>query len=156
MLKKGRIILLIVTVISFILFILLVNGGGAVGFLFLSEGYEEAGIALLLSVPLLLAALILVFCKKSILPAILDIAGTACFIYAIGFIGNIPTYDTTQRLVVEELSRRHHPSIVFTVLLLFMCAVNYILPENNIERRERKELKIGKTERKLSDEEKII
>jgi hypothetical protein len=156
MLKKMRIALLILTTISFLVFILFVNGGGAYGFLFLSEGYEPAGIALLLSVPILLSGLILVFYKKSVLPAILDIIGSGCFIYAIGYIGQIPVYDTTQRLIIEGLSRRHHPAIVFTVLLLFMCAVNYILPENVNRRDGKKDTQKSAKERSLRDEEKIL
>jgi hypothetical protein len=148
-LKIARRILLVLSCLSGVIFNLAVNAAGAIGFIM--NGYEPVGAALFISIPLLIVAFILCVKKFSVLPAIFNIIGSGFYLYSIAAVYAIPN-DVVKKIYTEKLAENHLPSVIFSILLLALCVINFLLPENAAKRMMRKRV----TERALNDDEKIM
>lgn len=117
--------------------------------------YTAAGNALLISVPILTAALVLSAMKFVVLPGILDIIGTAFFCYTLSVIYAIPN-SFIPKLQTEALAANHFPTVSVTVLVGLIVILNVVLPETRIKREKQKQDKLSKQNRDLNEEEKIL
>lgn len=126
--------------------------GGAA---FIMNGYEKCGIALFASTVLLIAALVFIKFKKSLVPLILTIFGSACYIYTLAVIEAIPNTKIPKEYT-EALSAKHFPTIAVTVLLILLIIFNFFSEEAVQKRFEKRNLRKAEKERSLNDDEKIL
>lgn len=151
--KKISKITFILAVIAEVICCLGLNtlGGAA----FIMNGYEKCGIALFVSTVLLIAALIFIKFKKSLVPLILTIFGSACYIYTLAVIEAIPNTKIPKEYT-EALSAKHFPTIAVTVLLILLIIFNFFSEEAVQKRLEKRNLRKAERERSLNDDEKIL
>lgn len=126
--------------------------GGAA---FIMNGYDKCGIALFASTVLLVAALVFIKFKKSIIPLILTIFGSACYIYTLAVIEAIPNTKIPKEYT-EALLAKHFPTIAVTVLLILLIIFNFFSEEAVQKRLEKRNLRKAERERSLNDDEKIL
>lgn len=151
--KKISKITFILAVIAEVICCLVLNtlGGAA----FIMNGYEKCGIALFASTVLLIAALVFIKFKKSLVPLILTIFGSACYIYTLAVIEAIPNTKIPKEYT-EALSAKHFPTIAVTVLLILLIIFNFFSEEAVQKRFEKRNLRKAEKERSLNDDEKIL
>jgi hypothetical protein len=130
--------------VSYAVCILFFNIIGGIGLTTIFTSYEEAGYALFASVPILLAGLLFACFRKITLPLILDVIGSGCYIYAMGVIYAIP-HEVYPKYMTEPVASRHLPGIIFSILLVILCVINYLMKEKKPPERKT-----------LSDSERII
>jgi hypothetical protein len=135
--------------------ILFMNIIGAVGLH--NEGYGETGYGLIFSAPTLLAAYILTFRKMSIVPAVIDIIGSAGYLQSIHAIHAISIGEGAfiPSWVTSDIAQNHMPSIVASMLIIVLCGFNFLLMENKEKRREKREKKL-EADRPLTESERIF
>ena len=126
--------------------------GGAA---FIMNGYDKCGIALFASTVLLVAALVFTKFKKSLVPLILTILGSACYIYTLAVIEAIPNTKIPKEYT-EALSAKHFPTIAVTVLLILLIIFNFFSEEAVQKRLEIRNARKAERERSLNDDEKIL
>lgn len=126
--------------------------GGAA---FIMNGYDKCGIALFASTVLLVAALVFIKFKKSLVPLILTIFGSACYIYTLAVIEAIPNTKIPKEYT-EALSAKHFPTIAVTVLLILLIIFNFFSEEAVQKRFEKRNARKAERERSLNDDEKIL
>lgn len=126
--------------------------GGAA---FIMNGYDKCGIALFASTVLLVAALVFIKFKKSLIPLILTIFGSACYIYTLAVIEAIPNTKIPKEYT-EALLAKHFPTIAVTVLLILLIIFNFLSEEAVQKRLEKRNLRKAERERSLNDDEKIL
>ncbi|MCI5945804.1 MAG: hypothetical protein MRZ39_02720 [Oscillospiraceae bacterium] len=126
--------------------------GGAA---FIMNGYDKCGIALFASTVLLVAALVFIKFKKSLIPLILTIFGSACYIYTLAVIEAIPNTKIPKEYT-EALLAKHFPTIAVTVLLILLIIFNFFSEEAVQKRLEKRNLRKAERERSLNDDEKIL
>lgn len=126
--------------------------GGAA---FIMNGYDKCGIALFASTVLLVAALVFIKFKKSLIPLILTILGSACYIYTLAVIEAIPNTKIPKEYT-EALSAKHFPTIAVTVLLILLIIFNFFSEEAVQKRLEKRNARKAERERSLNDDEKIL
>lgn len=119
------------------------------------NGYEKCGIALFASTVLLVAALVFIKFKKSLIPLILTIFGSACYIYTLAVIEAIPNAKIPKEYT-EALSAKHFPTISVTVLLILLIIFNFFREEAVQKRLEKRNTRKAERERSLNDDEKIL
>jgi hypothetical protein len=155
-LKLFRIILLIVTGVITLFFGVVINVMGAFGF-FQNENPEfaQGAYGLLVSAPLLALAWLLTVFKFSLLPAVIDIIGSAGYIYTLHYLNSLAE-GWMPRWVTDNIASNHYPSIFASIFILFLCCLNYFLPEKINRRHEKKSMKLREKSRALREEEKIL
>ena len=122
---------------------------------FINYGYEKCGYALLISTVLLVTALIFAILKKTIIPVLLNILGSAGYIYTLSVLSAIPNTKIPKEST-ERLMANHYPTIAVTVLLIMLAFFNFFSKEA-IEKRQCKLFKKQQElNRSLTDDEKII
>lgn len=126
--------------------------GGAA---FIMNGYDKCGIALFASTVLLVAALVFIKFKKSLIPLILTIFGSACYIYTLAVIEAIRNTKIPKEYT-EALLAKHFPTIAVTVLLILLIIFNFFSEEAVQKRLEKRNLRKAERERSLNDDEKIL
>ena len=122
------------------------------------NNYENAGISLMISVAVLLAALIFAFFRKGIfnlLSLIFNIAGTLLYIYPIAVLNGIPNA-AVPRSSVEILTSRIYPAVSVTILLLTVIFADFFSYDRMTERAKKKSEKLKERQRSLTDDEKIV
>lgn len=151
--KKISKITFILAVAAEVICCLVLNtlGGAA----FIMNGYDKCGFALFASTVLLVAALILIKFKKSLVPLILTIIGSACYIYTLAVIEAIPNTKIPKEYT-EALSAKHFPTISVTVLLILLVIFNFFSEEAVQKRMEKRERARAEKERSLNDDERIL
>lgn len=117
--------------------------------------YNKCGIALFISTVFLVAALILIKFKKTIIPLIFTIVGTGSYIYTLAVISAIPNTKIPKENT-EVLLAKHYPTIAVTVLLILLVFFNFFSEEAVQKRLKRKNKKLAERERSLNEDEKII
>jgi hypothetical protein len=134
----------------------LINSLGAVGF-FRNPNpiYAEGAYGLLFAAPLLLLAWLLTVFKMSFIPAVIDIIGSAGYIYTLHYLNSLAE-GFMPRWVTDNIAQNHYPSIFVSVFILILCCLNYFLPEKINKRRERRTAKHREINRGLREEEKIL
>lgn len=126
--------------------------GGAA---FIMNDYTICGIALFASTVLLIAALVFITYKKTLVPLILTIFGTACYIYTLAVICAIPNTKIPKEYT-EVLLAKHYPTIAVTVLLILLIFFNFFSEEAIRVRAEKKKKRLEEKERSLNEDEKIL
>lgn len=151
--KKISKITFILAIIAEVICCLVLNSLG--GAAFIMNGYEKCGIALFASTVLLVAALIFIKFKKTLVPLILTVIGSACYIYTLAVIEAIPNTKIPKEYT-EALSAKHFPTIAVTVLLILLITFNFFSEEAVRKRLEKRNLRRAEKERSLNDDEKIL
>lgn len=151
--KTARIVTLVLTIAATAVCCLGLNLMG--GFAFIANGYDKCGYALFISSVLLSAAVILGGFKKVILPVILDIFGSAGYIYTISILNAIPN-TKIPKASTEALMANHYPTIIVTVLIILLALFNFMQEDAVEKRRKAKEAKIAAENRSLDDNERIL
>ncbi|MGN0587571.1 MAG: hypothetical protein ACI4JF_09820, partial [Oscillospiraceae bacterium] len=120
--KTARNVTLVLTIAAAVICCLGLNlmGGSA----FIANGYEKCGYALFISSALLTAATVLGGFKKVILPVILDIFGSAGYIYTLSVLNAIPNTKIPKEST-ETLMAYHYPTIIVTVLIILLAFFNF-------------------------------
>lgn len=134
-----------------------ISGGIALCFVVESENqvYSVCGICLFISSVLLIAASIFALLKKVLIPLIFNILGTACYIYTVSQIYSIPN-TLIPKESTEPLAERHLITIIVTILLFVLTIFNF-MDEKNVEKRIiKRQKKIEKQNRQLTEQEKIL
>lgn len=126
--------------------------GGAA---FIMNGYDKCGIALFISTVLLVAALVFIAFKKSLVPLILTIVGSGFYIYTLAVIEAIPNTKIPKEYT-EALSAKHFPTVAVTVLLIMLVIFNFFSEEAVQKRIEKRNSKKAEQDRSLNDDEKIL
>ena len=119
------------------------------------NGYDKCGIALFASTVLLVAALVFTKFKKSLVPLILTILGSACYIYTLAVIEAVPNTKIPKEYT-EALSAKHFPTISVTVLLIMLIIFNFFSEEAVQKRLEKRNARKAERDRSLNDDEKIL
>lgn len=151
--KTARIVTLILTIAAAAICCLGLNLMG--GFAFIANGYEKCGYALFFSSALLSAAVILGCFKKVILPVILDIFGSAGYIYTLSVLNAIPN-TKIPKASTEALMANHYPTIIVTVLIILLAVFNFMQEDAVEKRRKAKAAKTAAENRSLNDNERIL
>lgn len=151
--ENGRKVLLILSVIAEIICCGLLNLMGA--YAFIVNEYLNCGYALIISSVLLISALFFAAFRKVIIPLILNIFGSAGYIYALSVLSSIPSTKIPAENT-EKLMANHYPTIAVTVLLVLLILFNFMSKDAVEKRRSKKLAKIKELNRSLTDDEKII
>lgn len=117
--------------------------------------YTKCGIALFASTVLLIAALVFIAYKKTLVPLILTIFGSACYIYTLAVISAIPNTKIPKEYT-DVLLAKHYPTIAVTVLLMLLIFFNFFSDEAIRERAEKKRKRLEEKERSLNEDERIL
>lgn len=123
-----------------------------------TNNYQNAGMSLIISVGVLLAALVFAFFRKGItnlLSLIFNIAGTLLYIYPIAVLNGIPN-STVPRSSIELFTSRIYPAVSVTILLLTVIFADFFSYDRLTERERKKSEKLRERQRGLTDDEKII
>lgn len=151
--KKAYKITFILAVIAEIICCLGLNTMGGIAFLL--NNYNKCGIALFISTFFLVIALIFIKYKKSVIPFILTIIGSAFYIYTLAVLESIPNTKIPKEST-EVLASKHFPTIIVTVLLTLLVVFNLFSEEACKKRSEKKAHKKAIENRELSENEKIL
>lgn len=123
-----------------------------------SNNYRNAGMSLIISVGVLLAALVFAFFRKGIfnlLSLVFNIAGTLLYIYPIAVLNAIPN-SAVPRSSIEILTSRIYPAVSVTILLLTVIFADFFSYDRSAERARKKSEKLKERKRSLTEDEKII
>lgn len=154
--KKYKIVwrvLFAVTVIADIICCLFLNGLGGAG-LYMNN-YQNAGIGLFVSAVFLTASVCTLGKGRMMIPAILDIIGSAGYIYAISVLSAIP-HEKIPKENVEPLIARIYPAIAVSVLIFVIVITNFFSPYQEAKRDAKRRAKWEAEQRPLSKDEKIL
>lgn len=116
--------------------------------------FNSMGTSLLLSSLFLITATIIALFKKILLPLILNVIGSAFYIYTVSELYAIPN-TAIEKSRTEFLAERHMFTIIVTLLLLVLIIFNYF-DETNVNKRKKLKEKSAKDNRELTSEEKIL
>lgn len=152
-LKIARKITLILTIAAEVICCLGLNLMG--GYAFVINGYEKCGYALFASTALLAAALIAAALKKVVIPLLLDIGGSLCYIYTIAVLSAIPNTKIPKEST-EALMAKHFPTVIVTVLLVLLVFFNFMDEDAVCRREEKRKAAKNAENRSLEENEKII
>lgn len=153
--KKIRIAVLVLTIISLVIFCGFYNIFGGIG-LILNE-FEFSGTCFIISSVLLIAATVFACFEKIIVPTIMNIIGSGFYIYAISVLTLAKeTAVSAKSAAIDNVLGNHYPSIIVTVLIFSLIFCNYFTAKNCEKRAKNKLEKYNKTERALTDDEKIM
>lgn len=157
--KKARTVTAVLCVAAAAIISLCVNSAGGFALAFLVEStsdiFRKCGIALLISSAFLIAGTVIACFKKVWVPLVLNVIGTACYIYTVSGIYSIPN-TLRPKTDTEPLAERHLLTVTVTVLLFALTVFNYLDEKNVSKRNEKRRLKAERLARKLSDDEKIV
>lgn len=123
-----------------------------------SNNYKSAGLCLIISVVMLLAALVAAFFRKglfNILSVCFNIAGTLLYIYPIAVLNGIPN-SVVPRSSIEIITSRIYPTIIVTILLLTAVFADFFSYDRMVQREKKKSERDKERHRSLTDDEKII
>lgn len=157
--KKARTVTAVLCIAAAAVISLFINSvaGFALAFMVKSSSdvFYKCGIALLASSVFLIAGTVVACFKKVWIPLVLNIIGTACYIYTVSEIYAIPN-SMRPKTDTEPLAERHLFTVIVTLLLFALTVFNYLDEKNAAKRNEKRRLKAEKIGKKLSDDEKII
>lgn len=157
--KKARIVTLVLCIAAAAVISLFINSVGGFALAFMVESssdvFYKCGVALLASSAFLIAGTVVACFKRVWVPLILNIIGTACYIYAVSGIYAIPN-SMRPKTDTEPLAERHLFTVIVTLLLFALTVFNFLDEKNVSKRNEKRRLKAEKIGKKLSDDEKII
>ena len=151
--KKARTITMVLSIASVIICCCGLNLMG--GYAFIVNDYQKCGCALFISSGLLAASLILAILKMVVLPLILNITGSAFYIYTLAVLNAIP-HTKIPKEYTEQLMVKHFPTIAVTVLLALLIFFNFMSDEGIEKRCKAKLAKKAAENRELKDNEKLI
>ncbi len=117
--------------------------------------FTSMGTGLLLSSLFLILATVIAFFKKVWITLILNIIGSAFYIYTVSKLYAIPN-SSLPKEYTEPLAERHLLTVIVTLLLIALVILNFFNETNVAKRVKRKNKKIDLNDRKLTDEEKIL
>ncbi|MDR0974106.1 MAG: hypothetical protein LBL80_00190 [Ruminococcus sp.] len=154
--KLLRTILLIATGIITVFFGVIINVLGAVGF-FQNEQTEfaQGAYGILAAAPLLGIAYLLTIFKMTFIPAVLDILGSAGYIYTLHYLNSLAE-GWMPRWVTDNIASNHYPSIFVSIFILIICVFNYFLPEKIDRRKKLHTARLVEEQRALREDEKIL
>ena len=157
--KKARTASLVLCIIAAAIISLCINTAGGFALAFMVESssdiFRKCGIALMVSSAFLIAGTVVACFKKVWIPLVLNIIGTACYIYTVSEIYAIPN-SLRPKTDTEPLAERHLLTVIVTVLLFALTVFNYLDEKNVKKRSEKHRLKEEALNKKLSDEEKLL
>lgn len=151
--KKAGKITLILAIVAEVICCFGLNLMG--GYAFIINGYEKCGYALFASTVLLAAALVVATFKKVVIPLLLNIGGSLCYIYTIAVLAAIPNTKIPKEST-EALMAKHFPTIIVTVLLVLLVFFNFMDEDAVRRRREKRNAAKAAENRRLDEHEKII
>lgn len=151
--KKISKITFVLAVIAEVICCLGLNTLGGVAFIM--NGYDKCGIALFISTVLLVAALVFIAFKKSLVPLILTVVGSGFYIYTLAVIEAIPNTKIPKEYT-EALLAKHFPTISVTVLLILLIIFNFFSEEAIQKRVDKRNKKAAEKNRSLNENEKIL
>lgn len=161
--NKARNIILVLTIAATIIICGLLNISAGYAFCCLMDVesqknidlFNSMGTGLLLSSLFLISATVIAFFKKVWITLIMNIIGSAFYIYTVSKLYAIPN-SSLPKDVTEPLAERHLLTIIVTLLLITLAIINYFDESNVKKRLNVKKKKIEQNERKLTDDEKIL
>lgn len=157
--KKARTVTAVLCIAAVVIISLFINSAGGFALAFLVESssdiFRKCGTALLVSSAFLIAGTVAACFKKVWIPLVLNIIGTACYIYTVSEIYAIPN-SMRPKTDTEPLAERHLFTVIVTLLLFALTVFNYLDEKNVSKRNEKRRLKAEKLGQKLSDDEKLI
>lgn len=157
--KKARTASLVLCIIAAAIISLCMNlaGGFALAFMVESSSdiFRKCGTALMVSSAFLIAGTVVACFKRVWVPLVLNIIGTACYIYTVSEIYAIPN-SLRPKTDTEPLAERHLLTVIVTVLLFALTVFNYLDEKNVKKRNEKRRLKEEALNKKLSDDEKLL
>ncbi len=151
--RKAKLAVMILAVAAFVICSLFLNVMGGIALCL--NGYENCGISLFVSTFFLLLAVVLLGKGRMILPSVMNIIGTAGYIYAIYILDSIPN-EKVAKTEVAPLIGNIYPAAAVTVLVFITVFLNYFSPVREEKREARKKAIYEANERPLSKDEKII
>lgn len=157
--KKVRTVTAVLCIAAATVISLFINTAGGYAFAFLVESssdiFHKCGIALMVSSAFLIAGTAVACFKRVWVPLVLNIIGTACYIYTVSEIYSIPN-SLRPKTDTEPLAERHLLTVIVTVLLFALTVFNYLDEKNVSKRNEKRRLKEEALNKKLSDGEKLL
>lgn len=157
--KKARTVTAVLCIAAVVIISLFINSAGGFALAFLVESssdiFRKCGTALLVSSAFLIAGTVAACFKKVWIPLVLNIIGTACYIYTVSEIYAIPN-SMRPKTDTEPLAERHLFTVIVTLLLFALTVFNYLDEKNVSKRNEKRRRKAEKLGQKLSDDEKLI
>ncbi|MDE5993670.1 MAG: hypothetical protein K2G87_11545 [Oscillospiraceae bacterium] len=157
--KKARTASLVLCIIAVAIISLFINTAGGFALAFMVESssdiFRKCGIALMVSSAFLIAGTVVACFKKVWIPLVLNIIGTACYIYTVSKIYAIPN-SLRPKTDTEPLAERHLLTVIVTILLFALTVFNFLDEKNVKKRSEKRRLKEEALTRKLSDDEKLL
>lgn len=116
--------------------------------------FNSMGTSLLFSSLFLITATIIALFKKILIPLVLNIIGSAFYIYTVSELYAIPN-TLLEKSRTEFLAERHLFTIIVTLLLFTLIFFNYF-DETNLNKRNKRKEKFTQNNRELTSEEKIL
>lgn len=161
--KTARNFILVLTIAAVIIICGFVNVSAGYAFCCLIEVesqeyinlFNSMGSCLLLSSLFLSASAVIAIFKKVWIPLVLNIMGSAFYIYTVSEIYAIPN-STLEKSRTEFLAERHLITVVVTLLLFALIIFNFLDEKNVNKRKLKKEKKTAQKTRELTSEEKIL
>lgn len=157
--KKARTVTVVLCIAAATVISLFINTAGGYAFAFLVESssdiFHKCGIALMVSSAFLIAGTVVACFKRVWIPLVLNIIGTACYIYTVSEIYAIPN-TLKPKTDTEPLAERHLLTVIVTVLLFALTVFNYLDEKNVKKRSEKRRLKEEALTKKLSEDEKLL
>lgn len=161
--KTARNFILVLTIAAVIIICGFVNVSAGYAFCFLIEVesqeyidlFNSMGSCLLLSSLFLFASAVVAIFKKVWIPLVLNIIGSAFYIYTVSEIYAIPN-SALEKSRTEFLAERHLITVVVTLLLFALIIFNFLDEKNVNKRKLKKDKKTAQTNRELTSEETIL
>lgn len=161
--KKARNFILVLTIAAVIIICGFVNVSAGYAFCCLIEVesqeyidlFNSMGSCLLLSSLFLSASAVVAIFKKVWIPLVLNIIGSAFYIYTVSEIYAIPN-SALEKSRTEFLAERHLITVVVTLLLFALIIFNFLDEKNANKRKLKKDKKTAQINRELTSEETIL
>lgn len=161
--KTARNFILVLTIAAVIIICGFVNVSAGYAFCCLIEVesqeyidlFNSMGSCLLLSSLFLSASAVVAIFKKVWIPLVLNIIGSAFYIYTVSEIYAIPN-SALEKSRTEFLAERHLITVVVTLLLFALIIFNFLDEKNVNKRKLKKDKKTAQTNRELTSEETIL
>lgn len=161
--KTARNFILVLTIAAVIIICGFVNVSAGYAFCCLIEVesqeyidlFNSMGSCLLLSSLFLSASAVVAIFKKVWIPLVLNIIGSAFYIYTVSEIYAIPN-SALEKSRTEFLAERHLITVVVTLLLFALIIFNFLDEKNANKRKLKKDKKTAQTNRELTSEETIL
>ncbi len=161
--KTARNFILVLTIAAVIIICGFVNVSAGYAFCCLIEVesqeyidlFNSMGSCLLLSSLFLSASAVVAIFKKVWIPLVLNIIGSAFYIYTVSEIYAIPN-SALEKSRTEFLAERHLITVVVTLLLFALIIFNFLDEKNVNKRKLKKDKKTAQTNRELTSEEMIL